>query len=66
MRDVKEELKTTESIVRAKYKRIAETIEIKRDLLETSAKICMNPARITRLLEENVISLDNIETLYHI
>jgi hypothetical protein len=38
--------------------------EIKRELLETSAKICMNPTRIMRLLEENVISLDNIDTLY--
>lgn len=37
---------------------------MKRELLETSAKICMNPARIQRLLEENVLDLDDITTFY--
>jgi hypothetical protein len=64
--NVKEELKTMECIIRARYKKISETIEIKRELLENSAKICLNPKRIMRLLDENVISLDNIETLYHL
>jgi hypothetical protein len=45
-------------------KKVRQMKKIKRELLETSAKICMNPKRILRLLEDNVISLDNIETLY--
>ena len=44
----------------------AQINQIKWDLLEASAKICMNPTRIMRLLEEEVISLDDIETLYDI
>ena len=64
MRDMKEELKTMECIVRARYKRISETIEMKRDLLENSAKICMNPVRVMRLIDDGVVSLDNIESLY--
>ena len=39
---------------------------IKRDLLETSAKINMNPSRIQRLIENGDIDIENIETFYHI
>jgi hypothetical protein len=44
--------------------KLREMMIIKKELLETSAKICMKPCRIQRLLDENVISLDEIETLY--
>lgn len=37
---------------------------MKRELLETSAKICMNPRRIERLLEEKIIDLDDTATFY--
>lgn len=63
MSDIKDELIeliTLREIIMLKQK----FKSIKRDLLENSAKICMNPARIQRLLDENAISLDDIDTLY--
>ncbi len=60
IQDLSSRLRSTQEM-REKNKLIN---QIKRDLLETSAKICMNPTRIMRLLEQNVISLDEIETLY--
>ena len=39
---------------------------IKRELLENSAKITMNPNRINRLIECGQIDIDNIESLYDI
>jgi len=45
-------------------RKVNQTRIIKRELLENSAKICMNPNRISRLIESGEISIDNIETLY--
>lgn len=61
---LKDDLTKTGNLIREKVKIKEKFRGMKRDLLENSAKICMNPRRIMRLLEEDVISLDNIETLY--
>lgn len=45
-------------------KKLDQTKFIKRELLENSAKINMNPNRINRLIECGLIDWDNIETLY--
>ena len=37
---------------------------MKYELLETSAKICLNPKRIERFLSEGILTLDNIESFY--
>lgn len=44
--------------------KLDQTKFIKRELLENSAKINMNPNRINRLIECGLIDWDNIETLY--
>jgi hypothetical protein len=62
----KDELRKDNYMIREKWGIKSKFRSMKRDLLENSAKICMNPRRIMRLLEEDVISLDNIDTLYHL